>query len=237
MGGSINQFQTMKEKHWLLLYVLVLAGYITGMQLHSEGLQYFCKPMIMLVLLGYFDSKVNIITKGLAKWVLLAILFSMAGDTLLLFQAKDQQFFLFGLSAFLLAHIFYILFFNQVRIKEAVQFKPFSLIIVAIYYAALIWLLFPGLKEMKVPVMVYGLVISCMFMLAIHMLFIKHKKAGQWMMVGAFLFVLSDSTLAIDKFYQHFEAAGIIIMLTYGAAQLFIIKGAADYIVEGNKKD
>jgi uncharacterized membrane protein YhhN len=226
----------MKEIHWLLLYIVVLAGYITGMQLHHEGLQLFFKPMIMLVLLGYFNSAITAITHGLAKWVLLAILFSMAGDVLLLFQSKNPQFFLFGLSAFLLAHIFYIIFFQQVRKKEGVHFKPLSLVIVAVYYTGLIWLLYPGLKDMKIPVMVYGVVISCMFMLAMHTLFIKNKKAGQWMMAGALLFVISDSVLAIDKFYQSFETAGIVIMLTYGAAQLFIIKGAAAFLLTTEKE-
>ena len=50
------------------------------------------------------------------------------------------------------------------------------------------------------------------------------------MMAGAFLFVVSDSLLAINKFYQSFEMAGIIIMLTYGLAQLFIVHGAVKYI-------
>ena len=54
------------------------------------------------------------------------------------------------------------------------------------------------------------------------------------MMAGAFLFVVSDSVLAINKFYQSFEAAGIIIMLTYALAQLFIIKGATRYIRSTN---
>jgi YhhN family len=42
--------------------------------------------------------------------------------------------------------------------------------------------------------------------------------------------VLSDSILAINKFYRSFELAGIVIMLTYGLAQLFITEGAISYI-------
>lgn len=220
----------MKEKHWILLFVIVLAGHITGMQLQSDGLQLIFKPLIMTVLIGYFDSRINNIVKGLAKWVLFAMLFSMAGDVLLLFVNKNELFFLLGLSSFLLAHIFYILFFHQVKAKEGVRSKLWPLAVVAVYYAGLIYLLAPHLKDMKLPVVVYGIFISFMFMLAIHMLFIKNKMAGKWMMTGALFFVISDSTLAIDKFYQPFGAAGIIIILTYGAAQFFIVKGAADYI-------
>jgi uncharacterized membrane protein YhhN len=99
-----------------------------------------------------------------------------------------------------------------------------------IYYAALITFLSPHLGDMKLPVLIYGIVISVMFMLAMHMLFIKNKSAGQWMMTGALMFVISDSVLAINRFYQSFEMAGAIIMLTYGLAQLFITEGAIQYI-------
>lgn len=186
------------------------------------------KPLIMFVLLGYFISVPQKQPRGLTTWVIVAILFSMAGDTLLLFQADNPQFFLFGLSAFLVAHIGYIVFFHRLRITAGIRFRPALIPVVAIYYAALIWLLYPGLQDMKIPVIVYGLVISTMCLLALHMLFLQQKNAGRLMMTGALLFVLSDSILAVDRFYRHFDAAGLFIMLTYGAAQLFIIKGAAE---------
>ena len=56
------------------------------------------------------------------------------------------------------------------------------------------------------------------------------------MMTGALLFVISDSVLAINKFYQSFELAGIVIMLTYGFAQLFIIEGAISIFANGSYK-
>jgi uncharacterized membrane protein YhhN len=158
------------------------------------------------------------------------LLFSWLGDVLLMFQAKNEDFFLFGLSAFLLAHVFYITFFHKIRIREGVKPNIFWLLIVVAYYAGLIIWLSPYLGDKKLPVRIYGVAISLMFMLALHMPSIKNKQSGQWMMVGALLFVISDSVLAINKFYQPFEAANVIIMLTYGLAQLFIVIGAAKYI-------
>ena len=220
----------MKEKHWILLFAAVLTGDIIGTQVENDLLQTIFKPLILPVLIGYFDSQVKDITKGFAKWVLFALLFSFAGDVLLMFQAKKEIFFLLGLSAFLIAHIFYIIFFHHIRLKEGVKSNPWLLVPVVVYYAGLIYFLSPYLGEMKLPVRIYGIVISFMFMLAMHMLFIKNKIAGKWMMIGALLFIISDSVLAINKFYQPFEIAGVLIMLTYGLAQLFIVKGAADYI-------
>jgi uncharacterized membrane protein YhhN len=226
----------MKQKHWVLLFIIFLAGDIAGVQLNSSLLQMICKPVIIPALIGYLDSEVKTITKGLPTWVLLALLFSWLGDVLLMFQDKNENFFLFGLSAFLLAHVFYITFFHKIRIREGIKPNIFWLLIVVAYYAGLISWLSPYLGEMKLPVRIYGIVISIMFMLAMHLLSIKNKIAGKWMMCGALLFVISDSVLAINKFYQPFEAANVIIMLTYGLAQLFIVKGAASYINSRDKE-
>ena len=224
----------MKKKYWFLLFAVILLGDLIGIQIQNKEMQIFLKPLIIISLIGYLDSQLLSITKGLSKWILGALIFSLAGDVLLMFEEKNSIFFLLGLSSFLLAHIFYIVFFHHVRLKEKVKSNPWFLVAVVIYYAALITLLSPWLGDMKIPVLVYGIVISFMFMLAMHMLFIKNKPAGRWMMIGALLFVMSDSILAINKFYQTFEIAGILIILTYGIAQLFIVEGAARYIRSAN---
>lgn len=220
----------MKKNHWILLFAIVLIADLVGIQIQDDTLQFIFKPMIIPVVIGYFDSHVNNISKGPNKWIVFALIFSWIGDALLMFQDKNSVFFLAGLSAFLLAHIFYIVYFHQVRVKEIVKSNPWLLLVVVVYYAALISFLSPYLGDMKLPVRIYGIVISFMFMLAMHMLFIKNKTAGQWMMIGAFLFVISDSILAINKFYQSYEFAGLLIMLTYGLAQFFIAHGAIKYI-------
>ena len=219
----------MKQKHWTFLFAIVLLGELIGIQLQNSILQFIFKPLIIPVVIGYFDSQINDITKGYNKWIVAALIFSWIGDVLLMFQDKKDIFFLLGLSSFLLAHVFYIIYFHQVRVKEKVKSNPWLLVIVVVYYGALISFLSPYLGDMKLPVRIYGIVISFMFMLALHMLFIKNKQAGKWMMIGALLFVLSDSLLALNKFYQSFEFASVMIILTYALAQLFIVKGAVDY--------
>lgn len=226
----------MKQKHWILLFLIILLGELIGIQLQYATLQFIFKPLIIPVVIGYFDSQINNITKGINKWILLALIFSWLGDVLLMFQDKKDIFFLLGLSSFLLAHIFYIIYFHQVRVRENVKSNPWFLVVVVIYYAALISFLSPFLYEMKLPVRIYGIVISFMFMLALHMLFIKNKQAGKWMMIGALLFVMSDSLLALNKFYQQFEFASVLIILTYALAQFFIVKGAVDYLNSVDKE-
>ncbi|MGB3005417.1 MAG: lysoplasmalogenase [Chitinophagaceae bacterium] len=220
----------MKKQFWIILFLLFLVGDIIGIQLQSTLIQSVFKPMLMPALIGYFLSQKGNITEGPGKWIVLALFFSLAGDVLLMFQEKKSIFFLLGLSAFLLAHIFYILFFHKIRIKEQVKSNPWFLLIVIVYYAGLMYWILPYLGDMKLPVRIYGIVISFMLMLAMHLFFIKNKNAGKWMLAGAILFVISDSVLALNKFYQSFEWAGTVIMSTYGLAQLFITEGAIKYL-------
>lgn len=214
---------------WVSAFFAALAVNIYAGEAGSKTLLFVSKPLLMPLLAGYFLSAKENPAK-LSRWIFAALFFSWAGDVLLMFQEKDPLFFMLGLSAFLLAHIFYIIAFQTISNNERTRFRPLLLAIVTVYYASLIYILYPTLADMRVPVMVYGVVISTMFMLAMHALFIKNAAAGKLMMAGALFFVVSDSVLAMNKFYQPFKGAGIIIMLTYGLAQFLIVKGAAEYI-------
>ena len=178
----------------------------------------------------YFLEQTKIFISGLKTWIMLALFFSWVGDILLMFEERKAVFFLLGLSSFFIAQVFYIVFFHNIRMKENIRGNALLLLLVVVYYAILISVLSPFLGTMKLPVRIYGVVISFMLMLAMHMMLGKNKKAGWWMMVGAILFVTSDSLLAFNKFYSPFNYAGIAVMLTYGLAQLFIIQGAVQYI-------
>ncbi len=226
----------MKYSTYLLFFLIILVAHLAGIALNIPLAEYITKPMIVILIGLYFLFQTTGIDSAIKKWVLLALMFSWIGDVLLLFQQNDSLFFLLGLSAFLVAHIFYILFFHQVRVREKIKGRLWIVLIVVVYYVALIALLSSYLGEMKFPVRVYGIVISLMFMLAMHMLFIKDKAAGQRMMAGALLFILSDSALAINKFYQSFPFAGILIMLTYALAQFFIVEGSTRYIASTYKE-
>jgi len=221
----------MKRSIWLILFAIDAIVELIAIQLNNESIQLIAKPLLMPLLGAYFISQTNSIKSPLKKWILIALLFSLAGDVVLMFQEKSSIYFMLGLVAFLFAHIFYIFFFHNIRVIENMKSKAWLLLIVVTYYAGLITFLSPYLGDMKLPVRIYGIVISFMFLLAMHMLFIKNKIAGRWMMIGALLFVVSDSVLAINKFYRPFEMAGIIIILTYILAQFFISRVQGDILI------
>ena len=220
----------MKKTIWITLFLLVLLVNLIAVYSNSESLQFITKPLLMPLLAIYLLLRTNTANSNLKGWIFLALFFSWAGDIFLLFEERGSNFFLFGLSAFLVAQVFYIVFFHNIRMREYIRGNALLLLLVIVYYSVLINVLSPYLGNMKLPVRIYGVVLSFMLMLAMHTMLGKNKKAALWMTMGAILFVVSDSLLAFNKFFSPFNNAGVVTMLTYGLAQLFIIEGAIRYI-------
>ena len=193
------------------------------------------KAHIVVEIIEYIPDSV-VIKTILKKLIVLALIFSWLGDVLLMFETKNENFFIFGLVAFLIAHIFYILFFEKISLAENLKKRYWLFLPVMVYYVVLISVLSPTLEDMKWPVRVYGIVISYMLIKALQTGWIRNRMAALYLISGAILFVISDSILALNKFYQPFEYAGISIMFTYGLAQLLITIGAVKYITTAVKQ-
>jgi uncharacterized membrane protein YhhN len=226
----------MSKRYRIIIFFIILIADLVAAQGQYKIAEYFFKPLIVIWLMAWFVLQLRYIRNSLKKWILFALFFSWLGDVLLLFHDDHSLFFLLGLSSFLIAHIFYSIFFHFVRVKEMVKSRWYLLLVVALYYAIIVAILSPYLGAMKLPVRIYAVVISFMFLLAMHLLFIKHNSSGMWMMAGALLFVVSDSLLAFNKFYQPFEMAGFYVMSTYGLAQLFLTEGAIRYLSSDYKE-
>ena len=226
----------MNKIFWIILYFLVLGADLFAVYNGNESLRYITKPFLMTVLIAFFIFQTKDLASSLKKWIILALVFSWAGDVLLMFESMNGSFFIFGLAAFLIAHIFYILFYENVIRKEGLNKNYWWFLPVIIYYIALIYILSPNLGDMKLPVRIYGIVISYMLIQALQTGRIKNFGAATLLITGAVLFISSDSILAFNKFYESFEYAGIAIMLTYGLAQLLITLGAVRYITSTSKQ-
>ena len=222
----------MQKSAWIIVFIFLLLANLVSIYLNNDTLRSISKPLLMPVLTIYFFIQTRRAPTPLKAWIILALVFSWLGDVLLMFEERNSAFFLLGLSAFFVAQVFYIVFFHNIRMKEHIRGNALLLLVVIVYYFILISIISPHLGNMKLPVRIYGVVLSFMVMLAMHTMFSKNKRAGWWMMIGAILFVVSDSMLAFNKFYATFSSAGVTIMLTYGLAQLFITGGAATYIRE-----
>ncbi len=223
----------MKISNWLLLFFLSLAVNLAGIFYQIDLLAIFSKPVIVISLLCLLVSKKASIQNRFFIPAALALLFSLLGDVLLIFEKFNALFFMLGLISFLVAHIFYIICFNRLRLAMHINMRWWIIPAVMVYYCSLIFILFPYLGEMKMPVIVYGAVISSMLLVALHLLF-SDAVFLKLITLGAVLFVVSDSLLAFNKFYGAFKFAGVLIMLTYGLAQYFITTGELVILVKGS---
>ena len=208
-----------------LLFWGVVAIDIIGIAANISVLHYIAKPLLVPTLtLLLFLVPAAVANKNL---LLAGLFFSWLGDLFLLFEDKKKLFFIFGLVCFLTTHVFYIIYFLKIKSISISLLKKQPLLLAAVlcYGITLVYILYPHLGDLKIPVIVYATVICSMLLCSLHIFLKVNKPANAFYLIGAAFFVLSDSMLAINKFYQPFAFAGVCIMLTYCAAQYFIATG------------
>lgn len=220
-----------KEKAILLVLALASTVNLASTLLDSSTLNYLSKPLLLLCLLVAWVMHSQLQSR-FARLIAGAFLFSWFGDLLLMLVSspwgEKVPFFIFGLASFLIAHLFFIAAFWRWKgqRKGLVQQKPWLLIPFLAFWAALLYVLWPGLGDLRLPVFAYSLVIIVMTVSAHNLLNLLDKPFSQYLSLGTILFVLSDSLIAVNKFAQAFTGASFAIMLTYIVAQYLIYLGA-----------
>jgi uncharacterized membrane protein YhhN len=222
----------MKNKLASKSYIAFSVVYLLIILLGREEIAWFLKPFLLPFLLFLVYTFENFPTKNI---LLAALLFSWIGDIILMFADKGELYFIFGLVAFLLSHIVYIVVFKK-QLKTENQTNKFVFLagigVVLVYLITMLTLLLPSLGELKIPVVVYAMTISTMLLFAFKGSLYWQNQANIFILVGAIFFVASDSILAINKFYAPLPLASFWIMITYLTAQFCITFG----ILRLNKK-
>lgn len=185
-------------------------------------LRWFTKPLLMPLLL--FAVIINRSEIKLFKLILIALFLSWVGDVLL--QMKGL--FIPGLISFLLAHVFYIVYFLKIQPqkKGLLQWQPLIGIPVLAYIVIFLFLLYPFLDALKIPVSVYGITIGTMLLMAINTKRKLNEDASALFFSGALQFAISDSLLAVNMFAYNSVVLSIFVMLTYASAQWLIVSGS-----------
>jgi uncharacterized membrane protein YhhN len=202
------------------LYIFLIAACIDVWAIHYDikSVVYIVKPMLMVSLLWYYIKQANRLDK---KYVI-ALTFSLLGDVFLL--GTQELFFIVGLIAFLLAHLFYILIIRKALNPFSLKQFMLSLIPNGILLISLLWFLYPSLGGLKIPVFVYGFVISTFGVFSVLFFLQNRNRQSKFLLLGVYLFILSDSLLAINLFYKPIQFFPEVIMVTYVMAQFLICK-------------
>ena len=215
----------MKNKLASNSFIVFSIIYLLIILLGREDIAWYLKPFLLPFLLFWVYTFDPFPTK---KILLSALVFSWIGDVILMFVEHGKLYFIFGLVAFLISHIIYILLFNKQlkteKFKSSLIFK-FGIGVILIYLSSLLSFLSPYLGALKLPVVIYATVISTMLLFAFKGSFHWRNPANSYILFGAIIFVSSDSILAINKFYNTLPNASFWIMITYLAAQFLIVSG------------
>jgi uncharacterized membrane protein YhhN len=149
-----------------------------------------------------------------------ALACSSAGD---LFLEWDRQgLFVAGLSAFLLAHLVYIVLFVRGSRRPAgvTLFRAAAALAVFAGGASVAAWIWPDLGALRVPVAAYMGVLLAMAVAAQ-----LGDFATPLVAIGAALFVASDSMIGVETFKGRFAGSGPLIWSTYYLAQAAITAG------------
>ena len=210
----------MKAKYWLFVLIIDAMLELATTVWSLPVLHLITKPLLMVLLAGYFLSIVNT-QKGNLKYVLLlALFFSWLGDCFLIYK-EDTLFFMLGLGSFLLAHIAYIVSF--IKFKKVITYPAITSLVVVfiIYTLVLMYVLWSGLGQMKIPVVIYAIVLTLMGITGV----VHNIRVNILPVIGVVLFIISDSLIAYTKFVGPLYVSGLLIMATYIMAQFLIIQG------------
>jgi uncharacterized membrane protein YhhN len=214
-------------KTYLLLktYIGFTTLYLIILYLDLEGFDWYMKPVLLPILLMAVALSESFSSK---KILLTALTFSWIGDIILLFTDKGELYFIFGLVAFLLSHVVYIVLFSKqqnTRNNEKKELFWLGSLAILAYFFIMIDTLFPKLGPLKIPVIVYAVVITTMLFFAFKGSLKWATPANNYILMGAIVFVSSDSILAFNKFYAPITHASFYIMVTYCLAQYLIVSG------------
>lgn len=156
------------------------------------------------------------------QWFLVGFVFSLLGDIFLMLP--NPRWFMFGLGAFLLAHVCYIVGLNP-SAPPALALAlliPCGLVIGFFERRVIQSLRAAHHSSLTVPVIAYGLAMLLMVFSAWATLF-----RAEWndtrracVIVGATLFLVSDAMLAWNRFVKPFAAAKLAVIVTYHLGQI-----------------
>jgi uncharacterized membrane protein YhhN len=161
------------------------------------------------------------------NWLAAGLALSLAGDVLIEWR------FLAGLAAFLCAHVAYATAFVSDTARPSWS-RALPVAAYAVGFTAFLW---PDLGPLRPAFLAYAVAIGTMLWRASAR--VGHRgqaTRGEWAaLVGAILFALSDSLIALHRFHAPIPAADVPIMLLYWAGQFGIAWSATSGGLGGPK--
>lgn len=175
-------------------------------------------PMFLIIYLAIQVK--SPFSRSYKKYITIGLTVSMIADAVI-------YWFLAGLGTFFLAHIFYIIAFQHVNKRK----MPILVGAIFIIYSIAIGVLLIGAQIPEKEYILAGAIfayIAVIFLMGWKSIGTKLPLA----MIGAILFILSDSVLAFDRFIEAVPYVDALVMIPYYSAQFFIAKSVGSRFVK-----
>jgi uncharacterized membrane protein YhhN len=225
----------MIEYIFLVMFFILSIIEIFGEFKDNNKIIYTFKPLLMPMLIFFYIFGVIEATGAIfnINWlIIVALLGGMLGDIFLMLK-NEEKWFLFGMVAFLVNQIFYILAFF-LSITSYATFNPWALFLIGPTLLILVFTVPRFLKksgDMKIQVLVYMVAILLMHIAALIRLSVFQGLASLLIFIGSISFIFSDSSIAVNKWATEFTNARLIIMTTYLMAQFYITLGVLFIVI------
>jgi len=208
----------------LNILIIVLAATLLTLLLHYENRQ-SQKGMLptKVVLSSLFIVAILVQFHPISRYyqfLLVGLVFCLGGDICLALPQKRM--FLFGLFSFLLGHVFYI--FGFFYVAHASQWTWVGSLTVLVISCWIYFWLKPHLGSMKIPVLLYVVVITIMLSGAWSVLgdFNLTRSGRIMVFAGALSFYFSDIFVARDRFLKKEFLNRLIGLPMYYAGQFLL---------------
>ena len=177
---------------------------------HTQLLIFKPLSLILIVLIAVVYPPID---SSYKIFIISGLLFSLVGDMFLIYPKKH---FKKGLIAFLVGHVCYTIAFI---VLIDFNFTLWIFLPIAIVGTVYLKILIPFSGKMKIPIIVYIIIIAIMGWAAMERLNYIQTLGTLLATIGAVLFMISDAILALNKFRKPFISAELIILATYFIAQ------------------
>ncbi|MFK8102955.1 MAG: lysoplasmalogenase [Saprospiraceae bacterium] len=224
-----------KYKIWLLAFAILGILNLAAEFFHQQVLVFLTKPLLLTILSIYFYQHTKSVSSSFRNLMLAGFLFSVAGDSFLMFVESNPQqqiFFLLGLGSFLITHLCYGIAFYRFpsTARGWVARHPWILLVFLTYLignSLFLWSALP--VPLRLPVIVYSSCIMLMTVTALNLAGKIPKAIFQILFLGVLLFVFSDTMIGLHKFKSAtitLPYPRLLIMIPYLLGQYFIVRAA-----------
>lgn len=216
---------------WALVYTAIGICEVLSHAVDLLWLHFITKPMLMPAIMMYYQQNATTLN-SLSISCVGALICCWIGDIFLLMK-HIRKYFMAGVVCFLIGHLLLIYTFYEQSWPQRTTETVSDINLMNIYLSippivlgiVTVGTIYPYMSSLRNIVIVYGCIITLMAVRSASRYGYTSMESFWTIYYGSIIFLISDSLLAVNKFYRPLPKADVWIMSTYIVAVYMIIQG------------